>query len=192
VADAALLSGWSEAIFFDDAWPEGVSNGPWSIVGRSEDINPNHPVIKSVIVAIGNNERRLMRHRQLERRGVPITSVIHPSAVLSSRALIGRGTAILAGAVVNPFARVGSACIINTAASVDHDCVLLDGVHVSPGAFVGGGVRIGEGSWIGIGAVIKDGISIGGNVTVGAGAAVVRDVADGLTVIGVPARARTE
>ncbi len=190
VADAALLSGWDEVIFFDDAWPETKTTGPWQIAGKTGDVSRNHGRFKSVIVAIGDNETRVTKQRELEAQSMSVASVVHPNAVVSPHARVGKGAAILAGAVVNPFAVLGAGCIVNTGASIDHDCVLLDGVHVSPGARLGGGVRIGEASWIGIGAVVKEGISIGANVRVGAGAAVVDDVADGLTVVGVPARPR--
>ncbi|MNP82383.1 Maltose O-acetyltransferase [compost metagenome] len=43
-------------------------------------------------------------------------------------------------------------------------------------------------SWIGIGASVRQLVQIGARVTVGAGAAVVADVPDSVTVAGVPAR----
>jgi sugar O-acyltransferase (sialic acid O-acetyltransferase NeuD family) len=156
----------------------------WPGHGRSQEES------RTVIVAIGDNQTRLAKQREIESLSLSITSIVHPNAFVSPFARIQPGTSVFAGAVVNPFAVIGSGCIVNTGASVDHDCVLLAGVHLSPGARLGGGVRVGEASWIGIGAVVKDGISIGANVRVGAGAAVVDDVADGLTVVGVPARAR--
>jgi acetyltransferase-like isoleucine patch superfamily enzyme len=66
--------------------------------------------------------------------------------------------------------------------------VIGGGVHVCPGAHLAGAVRIGDRSWIGIAATVRQGITIGRDVMVGAGAVVVADVADGLTVAGVPAR----
>jgi acetyltransferase-like isoleucine patch superfamily enzyme len=51
-----------------------------------------------------------------------------------------------------------------------------------------GSVRIGRDTLVGVGASVRQGITIGSGVVVGAGAAVVHDVADGLTVLGAPAR----
>ena len=80
-------------------------------------------------------------------------------------------------------------CVPTEDSGNEYDCVLADGVHVSPGANLAGAVSVGVCSWVGIGASVKQCLLIGSNVVVGAGAAVVSDVADNLTVVGVPAKA---
>ena len=52
-------------------------------------------------------------------------------------------------------------------------------------------VEVCDGATIGSGAVILGGVRIGREATVGAGAVVSGNVADGATVIGVPARERS-
>jgi serine acetyltransferase len=49
-------------------------------------------------------------------------------------------------------------------------------------------VRIGPGAAIGMGALVADHIEVGARAVVAAGAVVVRPVADGVRVQGVPAR----
>lgn len=186
IADAALLAGWLEVVFFDDAPVAG--GAPWRILGDTKALLASHTRFDGAIVGIGNNDVRLAKHRELASRGIRMVSIVHPAAVVSPRACVGEGSAVLAGGIINPFATTGVACIVNTGASVDHDCILADGVHVSPGARLGGTVRVGECSWVGIGAAVREGICIGARVKVGAGAAVVDDVADDATVVGVPAR----
>ncbi len=51
-------------------------------------------------------------------------------------------------------------------------------------------VRIGQNVWIGGGAIILPGVSVGDDAIIGAGSVVTRDVPDGATVVGNPARAR--
>ena len=103
-------------------------------------------------------------------------------------AQIGRGTVVLAGAYVGVGSTIGLDCIVNHGALIEHDCVVGDHAHVSPRAVIGGGVRVGKRSHVGMGAVIRQGVSVGDDVTIGAGAVVVEDIADGVTVVGVPAR----
>jgi sugar O-acyltransferase (sialic acid O-acetyltransferase NeuD family) len=188
VADAALLAGWGEVIFFDDVWPDVFSAGPWPVIGNSQCLIEQNSKYDGVVVAIGENGSRLKKMTLFQELGLPIVTIIHPSSVISQYARVGKGTAVCAGAVINPFAEIGCGSIINTAATIDHDCKIADGVHVSPGAHLGGGVQVGKSTWVGLGATIKQGIQIGENSIVGMGAVVVCDVPSGVTVVGVPAR----
>jgi sugar O-acyltransferase (sialic acid O-acetyltransferase NeuD family) len=188
VADAALQQGWRSVEFFDDSWPAVQRIGPWRVAGGTRHLAAAGAMFDGVVVAIGKNRTRLQKQRELAAAGLTIGTVQHPTAIVSPFATIGAGSVLCAGAVVNPFSTIGHGCIINTGATVDHDCLLADGVHVSPGAHLGGNVRVGEATWIGIGAAVRHGAIIGDDVIVGAGAAVVGDIADGLLVVGVPAR----
>lgn len=189
VADTAEVCGWTEILFFDDVWPSLTSNGVWDVVGTGQDFLEKAHEFDGVVVAIGNNAVRQSKLAALIRQGATLATLIHPFACVSRHANVGAGSVVFAGAVLNAGAYVGVGGILNTGCSVDHDCFLGDSVHISPGARLAGGVTIGQCSWVGIGACVKQLISIGANVVVGAGAAVVSDVSEGMTVVGVPARA---
>lgn len=189
VADTAEACGWTEIIFFDDAWPSRTFNGFWSVVGTGKDFFEKTHEFDGVVVAIGNNAIRQSKLVALVQKGATLATLIHPAAYVSRHATVGAGTVVFAGAVLNAGATVGVGGILNTGCSVDHDCLLADSVHISPGARLAGGVAVGQCSWVGIGACVKQMINIGENVVVGAGAAVLSDVAEGMTVVGVPARA---
>jgi sugar O-acyltransferase (sialic acid O-acetyltransferase NeuD family) len=189
VADTAETVGWSEIFFFDDAWPSCVANGIWPVIGTGKQLLERAKEFDGVVVAIGNNAIRLQKALALIQQGAKMATLIHPSAYVSRHAAVGAGSVIFAGAVVNAGASIGAGCILNTGSSVDHDCSLDDSVHISPGARLAGGVRVGQCSWVGIGACVKQMVEIGADVMVGAGAAVVTNVVDGATVVGVPARA---
>ena len=141
-----------------------------------------------IFVGIGDARRRTLSEGVLVRGGT-VATVIHPAATVSSSAVIGVGTTISAGVIVQMDAVVGRYCSLNTACTVDHDNVLEDGVNIAPGAHLAGGVQVGEGAFIGIGAAIKGWLRIGARATVGAGAVVLKEVPDGVTVVGNPAKA---
>lgn len=189
VASAARAAGWNSIGFIDPQWPHLRETGDWPVEGNGEDL----AVIagRAVIVAIGDNERRLALVDMLAAAGLEIATVIHPTAWVCPGVAIGAGTAICAQAAVNHGASLGRGVIVNTGAVVEHDCRLADGVHVSPGAILAGGVGAGRCAWIGAGASVRPGTLIGERAVIGAGAAVVSDVPPGTTYAGVPARALT-
>lgn len=174
--------------FFDDEYPEKHINGIWDVVGSIKDLIHHPGNYDCAIIAIGNNSIRRQKQQLCIDAGVNITSFIHPRAIVSPFANIGRGVVVLAGAVVNAFAVVGDACIINSNSVVEHDVKLAIGVHICPGANVAGGVEIGFETWVGIGSNVKQLVKIGNKVTIGAGATVIRDVTDDLTIVGSPAK----
>jgi maltose O-acetyltransferase len=81
-------------------------------------------------------------------------------------------------------AQVGPAVQIYAA---DHP---RDAAVQKTGAEFGRPVTIGQNVWIGGGAIILPGITIGDDAVIGAGAVVTRNVAQGVTVVGNPARQR--
>ena len=188
VAEVAMLSGWSEVVFFDDAWPQCLRVGVWSVLGTTAQLMADLKQFDGVFVAIGDCKTRLQKLRILASAGADLPTLVHPHAVVSRHAKLGAGTVVMAGAVINADADIGMACIVNTGSTVDHDCHLADGVHISPGANLAGAVKVDSCSWVGIGAVVRQGQIIGPHVIVGAGSVVVSDVPSGQTVVGNPAR----
>lgn len=188
VADMAFSAGWKHIDFFDDSWPGHRQNGHWPVVGDSAALFEQLTDYDGVLVAIGNCRVRWEKQQELNAAGAVLAIVVHPAASVSQYAVLGGGTVVMAGAVVNVDACVGPAGIINTGATVDHDCKLGSAVHIAPGAHLSGGVTVGNCSWIGVGAAVKQGIAIGSGVLIGAGAVVVRPVADDQTLVGNPAR----
>ena len=110
---------------------------------------------EGIIIAVGNNRDR--KKEAEARRGAHFTYLIHPSATVASSALIGMGTVIMAGAVVQAQAQIGEHVIVNTNATCDHDSIIHDFAHISPGANICGSVEIGEGAWVGANATVIQG-----------------------------------
>lgn len=137
---------------------------------------------------VGHNTIREKIHTNLSQYlGSPINA-IHPSAVISSSVKMGDGIMIAANATLNPLVEIGRGVICNTSTSIDHECIIGDFTHIAPGAVLCGNVKVGRNTFIGANSVIRQGIIIGDNVTIGAGTVVVKDIPDGATVVGNPAR----
>lgn len=141
----------------------------------------------AVVVAVGDNARRAHLHERLTQRAARFATAQHPSALIARGTVVGSGSVLCAGIVIGCMSWVGQGVILNTACTVDHHARVGDFVHVAPGVHLGGDVSVGAGVLIGIGAVVLPGVSIGSGAVVGAGAVVTRNVADGATVVGVPA-----
>ncbi|HEY0608588.1 MAG TPA: acetyltransferase [Chitinophaga sp.] len=138
-----------------------------------------------MIVSIGNNDTRRNVARRLE---VPFATAVHPSASISKRSTLGKGSVVMAGVSVNSNVTIGDHVILNTNCSVDHDCELGDFVHVAPNVALAGNVKVGEGTHLGIGSCVIQGIIIGKWATVGAGTVVITDVPDNAVIVGNPGR----
>ena len=153
------------------------------------EVRRNTGSYDEAIISIGSAEIRRKIVESIEAKKYPVA--MHPTAVVSPRAKIGEGTVVMQGAIVQTCVEIGKHCIINTGASVDHECRIGDYVHIAPHATLSGDVEVGDGTWVGAGAVVKQCIRIGRNCMIGAGAIVVKDVPDGVTIIGVPGKIRS-
>ena len=172
--------------------PTGTPCGDRRVSGTMEDLPElvaRHPQLE-VIVAIGDNWARARICSEIRQLcpDVRFATAVHPSAQIGHGVTLGRGTVVMAGAVINPAAQVGEACIVNTRASLDHDSQMGDYSSLGPGASVGGTVHIGAYTSLGIGASVIQEIRIGEHVVIGAGAVVVRHIPDSVVAYGVPAR----
>jgi len=94
------------------------------------------------VIAIGDNRER-QRIAHYYKGFCTWVTLIHPYSFVHSTCLIGDGTVVFAGVVIQPETIIGEHCIVNTSASVDHDCFLGDFVHIAPGVRLTGGVRKG-------------------------------------------------
>jgi sugar O-acyltransferase (sialic acid O-acetyltransferase NeuD family) len=194
VAETALASGVASRIAFLDDRCSGLDQLPhllgWPVIGPlAQALEPAFlDRFPAAVVAIGHSRPRLDWIEKLQHAGYALPVLIHPTSWFSPSAQLGPASVVFAQAAVQAQASIGMGAILNTGCSVDHDVRLADGVHICPGSRLAGGVHVGTRSWIGIGSSVIQQVRIGADVTVGAGAAVVRDLPDGVTAVGVPAR----
>ena len=180
VADIAKKNGYADIVFLDDGGKVRECGG-FPVIGKTGNVPDG-----DLFVAIGNAE---IRKRFMEaNKGRTFPVLIHPSAVIADDVVIGEGSVIMAGTVINPGTKIGRGVIVNTSSSIDHDCVIEDFVHVAVGAHLCGTVNAGEQTWIGAGVTVRNNIRICGFCMIGVGAAVIKDITETGTYIGIPAR----
>ena len=182
VADIARKNGYKEIVFLDD--DDSIHEcGGYPVIGKSTEAGT---IDADVIIGIGN--ARVRKQIQESIQNEKLVTLIHPDAVVAEDVVIGKGTAVMAGAVINPGVRIGKGCIINTCSSVDHDCIVDDFVHVAVGSHLCGTVNVGAGTWIGAGVTVNNNVFICPDCMIGAGAVIVNDIWERGTYVGVPAR----
>lgn len=103
---------------------------------------------------------------------------------------IGSNTSIDRGTLGDTLIREGAR--IDNQVHIAHNVVVGKHAAVIANAMIGGSTVIGDGAWIAPSACVRDGLKIGANAVIGLGAVVVKDVADGATVMGAPARPADE
>ncbi len=125
---------------------------------------------------------------QARGRGLSFTTLVHPTARISTKSKLGEGTMVSPRCLVASHTVLGEHVFMNRGSMVGHHTHIADYVTIQPGANIAGLCRIGERTYIGMGATVIDRITIGSRSIVGAGAVVTKDVPDGVQVVGVPAR----
>ncbi|WP_017395895.1 acetyltransferase [Acinetobacter haemolyticus] len=143
VAEAALRSGqWSSIVFADDSWPQRTEVADFPVVANIEMIPTLISTITAAIPAVGNNQVRQAWFQKLKDLGIPLATIVHPSAIIGSRAMVGEGSCILAGCVIGVDVRIGDGVIVNLTSAIDHDCVIGMFSHLSVGVKITGNKEV--------------------------------------------------
>ncbi len=115
-----------------------------------------------------------------------LTFVKHYGGVrIGNDVAIGSHTCVCRGTIddttIHDMVKIDNLC------HIAHNVVLEERVEVIAGAVIMGSVHVGKDSWIATG-MIRDQRRVGNGAVVGMGAVVVKDVPDGVTVAGNPAK----
>lgn len=184
VYDAAIKSKSWKSILIIDYRIEGFGLAVDDLYTNRFDYIKTH----TFFVAIGDNKIREKILNELFRERFSVSTIIHPSAIIAESCLIDMGTCVLAGSVINPFAKIGKGVIVNTGVRIDHHDIIGDYTHLSPGSILTGAVTIGKGCFVGAGAIFKNGVKISDDIIIGAGGVVVKDIEKSGTYVGVPVK----
>lgn len=140
-------------------------------------VSPDAPAVREKIVK---------RYREA---GFSFAQVVSPDAKISRTAKLGDGVIIQTGCMISAQVVVGAFSRLNIGVHVLHESEIGEYVTLAPGALVLGRIKIQQGCYIGARSVVLPSMCIGESALIGAGAVVTKDVLEGKTVVGVPARA---
>jgi len=152
------------------------------------EVTPDTVGTSQAVIAIGNPRVKRAISEKLRAAGFSFPTLVHPSSVVSSSALLSEGVVVSPNCTVSPRVQLGNFCYLNFCCGVGHDAVVGAYSQVNPGCQLGGFVTIGEGSLVGSGSTILQGISVGREATIASGSVVFTRVADGATMMGNPAK----
>ena len=143
-------------------------------------------------VAIGSGIARKAVVDLVAGRAAPLP-ITAPDVLVLEGNEIGVGAVMCPRTMLTSNAKIGAFFQCNIYAYVAHDCVVGDYVTFAPGVRCNGRVHVGDFAYIGTNVVMREGatqkpLRIGKGAIVGMGAVVTKDVPDGTTVLGNPAR----
>lgn len=139
-------------------------------------------------IAIGDNATRFNIYKEIGGLANNLFIISSRSSIISTKATVMAGVAIIHNAVLHANTHVGICSLIDTGAIIEHDCHIGDFCNIAPSATICGGATIHEGAIIGAGAIVTEKITIGRNALVGAGAVVINDIPESCVAVGNPAR----
>lgn len=147
--------------------------------------------ITNIAIGIGgfrDNTVRIEVFERVKKIGFNLPPIVHPNAVLGKSVVIGEGSVVFAGVVLNPLVTIGINSIVATSSSVDHESNIGNHVLISAGVTIGAFATIGDCTLIALGAKVISGINISNNVLVAAGSVVVKNIEAHKIVFGIPAK----
>lgn len=145
--------------------------------------------VDCVAMGIGDPAGKITVLKEIKKKYPRLTwpHLVSPSSRVAASATLEEGAVVFPHCVISVNTRLEAFVCINSSCTVSHEAEIGYCSTINPGSNINGGVKIGRGSYIGTGAQIKQYVTIGDGAVVGAGAVVLKDVQDGLTVVGVPA-----
>ena len=124
----------------------------------------------------------------LTSNGWQAVNIIHPNAVISPTAKLGKGILVECGCLITPSPIIGDNVVVNTGSQVNHDNIVESRVYIASGVVLSGGVTIKENTLLDDGVIVTLGRSVGKNSIIGAGAVVTKDIPDNSVAYGNPCK----
>jgi sugar O-acyltransferase (sialic acid O-acetyltransferase NeuD family) len=114
---------------------------------------------------------------------------IHPTVqIMDDNIEVGEGSFIGANSILTTNIKLGKHALLNRGNHIGHDCFIGDYFSAMPNAVIGGNVWIDNKVYLGSCSNIREKIKIVANTTIGMNAAVVKNLTESGTYVGIPAK----
>ena len=163
--------------FVDDEYVE------WNTKSLSE-FDPEKYI---VMVAIADPRIRFDMVNKLP-KNTKYFSWIHPTVIITGDVEIGEGSFIGANSILTTNIKIGKHGLLNRGNHIGHDCKIGNYFSMMPGSIVSGNVKIHDCVYMGTNSSIKEKTSIHSLVTIGMGSAVIKNINESGTYVGVPSK----
>ena len=140
------------------------------------------------VIAVGEPAARKLLFDKVRVAGYSLATLIDETAIVSDTAEISEGCVVNAYAIISSKVMLKENCFVMFEAIIGHHAWIESNCVICPKATVGGYSRVGRQTFLGLGSSMMQRVNIGNEAIVGLGSMVFRDVEDGATVIGNPAR----
>lgn len=135
-----------------------------------------------------NPEDRAKSVEMISQKGGEFINIIHPLSNISRKATYGIGNFIGAFTTISVNTKIGNHIIIQDHCNIGHDSSIGDFSHLYVGNIICGKNQIGKQVSLYTGSTIYPKVKISDHAIVGAGSVVMRNIKEGITVIGNPAK----
>lgn len=156
------------------------------IVGTISDYMPQADDL--FVCAMGDVETKKRCVETMLNKGGKFTTLIHPTASIAPDSKIGHGCIIMHRAIVGSDAVVGDFVLVQVSSIIAHDCRVGDFSRLDCFTVMVGGTILREEVTVHTSAIINHQVVVGKKAHIGACSLVIRNVKEGSTVFGNPAR----
>jgi sugar O-acyltransferase (sialic acid O-acetyltransferase NeuD family) len=176
--EVACQIGQEVTFFVDDQYSNDIA----------KPISEFNPEEYMMIVAVADSKDRADIVAKLPKETKYFT-FIHPSAhIMDDNIEVGYGSFIGANSILTTNIKLGKHTLLNRGNHIGHDSLIGDYFSMMPCAVIGGNVTIGDNVYLGSCSNIREKINITSDVLIGMNAAVVKDITESGTYVGVPTK----
>lgn len=181
------LKDYKTKIMFIDDWEGAKSENPeWLLLDSSEWFQGHKD--DTYIIGLGDPKKRQVIAERYHEHEFNWATLVHPTAHVSDYAVIEPGCIVGPFATVSYRAVVSEHVVLNSYTAVGHHVQIGPYSVLSPKTLLAGKSVLEGANFIGSGSVVTPGRRIAYGARVSAGSVVYRNVKEGFTVLGNPAK----